>query len=93
MTEKMNLKIKINDNGKLIDAVVETKDGVMIVSPIEKPNRFRPLEVKIYIPHNADEISALDFNQKVADGRIFFDKKECEYICDVMNEWNDEREH
>lgn len=33
----MKLEVKVNDGGFLIDATMEVKDGVMIVTPVARP--------------------------------------------------------
>ena len=80
----MDVKIKTKDF--LVDATIEIKDGVMLVSPVAevdlKPKKWKPVveDTFFYIDCNEDFISDEVF---FVDGYTFYDKERLEADRDI----------
>ena len=96
----MKLEVKVNDGGFLIDATMEVKDGVMIVTPTaplskEEEGKWTPKDGEDYYTPSLDTVKFVPFlyewNRDETDlklsnkGWVFKTCEECEEFCDKLN--------
>lgn len=96
----MKLEVKVNDGGFLIDATMEVKDGVILVTPVkalskEEEEKWKPKIGEDYYTPALDTVKFIPFlygwakdetDLKLSNnGWIFKTEEECQSFCDKLN--------